>query len=99
MLTLPRPSYRESLDNITVVIVRFISDGTMETSNEGAERAEDEETDEMTVLVDEGGVVPKEDDEGLSLDVDNEVIIREVSPSPESSVAVDPTSTAAAEGS
>ncbi len=96
MLTLPRPSFRESLDNITVVIVRFISDGTMETSNEGAERAEDEETDEMTVLVDEGGVVPKEDDE---LDVDNEVIIREVSPSPESSVAVDSTSTAAAEGS
>lgn len=90
---------RESLDNITVVIVRFISDGTMETSNEGAERAEDEETDEMTVLVDEGGVVPKEDDEGLSLDVDNEVIIREVSPSPESSVAVDSTSAAAAEGS
>merc|ERR1711879_632325 len=44
---------RESLDNITVVIVRFISDGTMETSNEGAERTEDDETDEMTVLVDE----------------------------------------------
>ena len=53
MLTLLHTSYRESLDNITVVIVRFISDGTMETSNEGAERADDEETDEMTVLVDE----------------------------------------------
>jgi protein phosphatase 1L len=76
---------RESLDNITVVIVRFISDGTMETSNDGADRANEEETDEMTVLLDEGGVVPQEEDdeEGVALDVDNEVIIREVNPSEE----------------
>jgi hypothetical protein len=57
----------------------------METSNDGADRANEEETDEMTVLLDEGGVVPQEEDdeEGVALDVDNEVIIREVNPSEE----------------